>query len=244
MRENTMPKVTYNDPKVSKLYGSFTKTLRLKIKGESVKFVLGAEYPVMYGLHWIDRKPFACPRVNQESDCPRCKEGFDLLADLKKQKLDEKSKEYKDLKQKAMGYLPDIKYYYPIFATGGSFGRGAYILEATKMSYDRFGDLQSKGKDILNLHWQLDRTNKPGSYYTLDDIVEAYELTAEELEDIAKVAETDIDASMNYPSILDYYSQSVSDEVAEVEGMDNIDDIDDLLKKDKKNANRVEESGL
>lgn len=244
MKENAMPKVTYNDPKVSKLYGSFTKTLRLKIKGESVKFVLGAEYPVMYGLHWIDRKPFACPRVNQEGECPRCKEGFDLLADLKKQKLDEKSKEYKDLKDKAMGHLPDIKYYYPIFATGGSFDRGTYILETTKMSYDRFGDLQSKGKDILNLHWQLDITKKPGSYYQLDDIVEAYELTEEESEALAKVAETDIDASMNYPSIFEYYNQSAADEEAEVENMENVQDIDDLLKKDKKNANKVEESPL
>lgn len=196
-----MPRVTYNDPKVQKLYGSYTKTLRLKTKGESIKFVLGATEPTMFGLHWLDKHPYTCERVNKEKDCAECQRGFDELKALKDMKLDVESKEYKQLKKKAMDHLPNISFYYPIFVTGGSWERGAYILETVKTIYERLGDLQSKGKDLLGLEWQLDRTEKPGSYYTLDDVGEVSGLEPEELDELQGMVDIDIDTSMNYPSL-------------------------------------------
>ena len=196
-----MPKVTYNDPKVQKLYGSYTKTLRLKTKGETIKFVLGAIEPTMYGLHWIDRHPYTCERVNNEKECPECILGFDALKALKELKLDTESKEYKKLKADAMKHLPNISFYYPIFVTGGSWDRGSYVLETVKTVYERLGDLQDKGKDLLGLEWQLDRTEKPGKYYVLDDVGEAPELTPDELDDLQSVVDIDIDVSMNYPAL-------------------------------------------
>lgn len=235
-----MPKVTYNDPKVSKLYGNQVKTLRLKVTGESVKFVLGDEFPVMYGLHWINKKPFACPRVNQEQECPRCKEGFERLAEFREQKLDKESKEYKELKRKTMNYLPDIKYYYPIFATGGSVARGVYLLEATKITYDRFGNLKNKGKDILNLHWQIDKVNAP-VYFQTDDIDEPTEMTVEELEELKIIAKADLESFMNYPSISEYYG----DNTLVDERVEDLSDsaIENLGASDKKKE-KVTESPL
>lgn len=203
-----MPKVSYNDPKVQKLYGGYTKTLRLKTKGETIKFVLGATEPTMYGLHWFDRKPYQCDRVNKEKDCKECQVGFDALKVLKDLKLDTESKEYKKLKKQAMDHLPNINFYYPIFVTGGSWDRGAYVLETVKTIYQRFGDLQDKGKDLLGLEWQIDRTEKPGSYYILDDVGELPQLTADELEELQLVTEMDIDQSMNYPTLEERESEA------------------------------------
>lgn len=31
------------------------------------------------GSHWIDRRPYTCPRVSGEGDCPVCQLGFDLI---------------------------------------------------------------------------------------------------------------------------------------------------------------------
>jgi len=216
-----MPKVGYNDPRVSKLYGGNAKTVRLKTKGQTVKFVLGNETPTMYGLHWIDKKPFACPRVNDDTSCPRCQEGFAMLSDLKEMELDKESKEYKAIKKKAMDKLPQISFYYPVLVSGGGVvDPGTYLLEVTKTVYERFGALKEKGKDLLGLVWDLTRTEKPGSYYSLDDVGVAPELSAEDLEELGKIGEMDIDGSMNYASIETVYGadgKRVTEDDAEFE---------------------------
>lgn len=237
-----MPKVSYNDPKVAKLYGSGAKTIRFKTKGQFVKFVLGSSIPTMYGLHWIDKKAYSCPRVNEEKECVRCQEGFDLLVKVKEENLDKESKEFKAAKKTAMDKLPNISFYYPIFSVEGSFGTGAFLLETVKTVYQRFGDLEGKGKDLMGLLWQIDRTEKPGNYYTLDDVGDAPELSAEDLEELTKVADIDIDASMNYVSINDYYAEHRNVELKE--GEEEFDpesnSISDLM-KDKESEEGEEE---
>ena len=237
-----MPKVGYNDPRVNKLYGGFAKTIRLKKLGQKVNFILGETDPVMYGLHWMDKKAYTCPRVNEEAECQRCQKGFDLLAGLKEKNLDSESKEYKALKKEALDKLPQISFYYPVFVTGGSFDRGAYLLEVTKTSYERLGALQAKGKDLLGLLWELERTEKPGSYYELDDVGELPDLTEEEAEELVKIAELDIDSTMSYPHIDDYYEDS--NEVEIKEGEEVLDDksINEMFKKDGDSEDSDEES--
>lgn len=203
-----MPKVKYNDPKVAKLFGGSAKTIRLKTKGQKVRFILGDDTPTMYGLHWLDRKAYSCPRVNSEKSCPRCEEGYELLRELKELNLEKDSKEYKEKKNKAMDKLPNISFYYPVLVVGGEgFEKGAFLVETVKTIYERFGDLQKKGKKLLDLVWELERTEKPGSYYALDDVatVDSVEVTPEHLEDLNKLSEIDIDSTMSYESILGYY---------------------------------------
>lgn len=236
-----MPKVSYNDPRVKKLYSSGFKPLKLESKNDSIKFILGDAEPTMFGLHWVDvdgkPRPYFCPRVVQEKECSKCNEGFDLFSDLKSKKLDKESKEYKVLHKKASDKMAKINFYYPVFVFEGSADRGAYVLEVTKTVFDRFGELASKKGNLMDLTFQLDRTEKPGSgYYSLDDINYPYQLTEEEAEELRKIAETDLESSFNYKSIDEYTGlDDVDIDAEEPESLDefikhpeSLDDVEPL----------------
>ena len=45
------------------------------------------------GSHWINSKPHACPRVWDNSDCPICQYGFDLLKECKEQRASDDRKQ-------------------------------------------------------------------------------------------------------------------------------------------------------
>lgn len=45
------------------------------------------------GQHWINDKPHGCPRVWDNSDCPVCSIGFDLLKECKEKKADDERKQ-------------------------------------------------------------------------------------------------------------------------------------------------------
>jgi hypothetical protein len=60
-----------------------------QIKGGKAKQGMDQFY-VTHGNHWFGDKPHACPRVWDDTECPICKFGFDLLKDEKISKDDQK----------------------------------------------------------------------------------------------------------------------------------------------------------
>lgn len=41
------------------------------------------QFFVQQGVHWVDRRPYPCPRVTDGSDCPMCSTGFELFEQTK-----------------------------------------------------------------------------------------------------------------------------------------------------------------
>lgn len=39
-------------------------------------------FVIPHGTHWLNNKPYACPRVTNGEDCPACQTGFDLIKDI------------------------------------------------------------------------------------------------------------------------------------------------------------------
>lgn len=42
---------------------------------------MGDLYYYQAGQHWIDKRPYECPRIHDEAECPICQLGFDLMAE-------------------------------------------------------------------------------------------------------------------------------------------------------------------
>jgi hypothetical protein len=53
------------------------------IRGGAAKHGMENQFFIQHANHWIDNKPYACPRVWDGTDCPFCSFGFDLLKDEK-----------------------------------------------------------------------------------------------------------------------------------------------------------------
>lgn len=67
-------------------------------------------YSVRVGQHWINNKPYTCPRVHDGTDCPYCAHGFALLSETDDQE---------QRKQIVRAYLPKeahvVNVYFPAF---------------------------------------------------------------------------------------------------------------------------------
>ncbi len=50
------------------------------------------DFYVTHGEHWIDKRPYACPRVVDEDECSLCTVGFELLQEAKEAGADKKKR--------------------------------------------------------------------------------------------------------------------------------------------------------
>lgn len=50
---------------------------------------MGVQCFIQHGQHWVGNKPYACPRIYNNSECPLCSIGFELYKELKNERLDD-----------------------------------------------------------------------------------------------------------------------------------------------------------
>lgn len=67
---------------------------------------------VTHGEHWINNKPYACPRVINNEECELCSTGFELL---KRAKADNKPKQVSEAIRKQ--WMPSTSYYINVLFT-------------------------------------------------------------------------------------------------------------------------------
>lgn len=86
------------------------------IKGDKVKGGVASasmdNFFITHGEHWINNKPYPCPRVCSNEDCALCNTGFELL---KKGKADNKPKNVMDALRSQ--WMPSTSYYVNILFT-------------------------------------------------------------------------------------------------------------------------------
>lgn len=209
-----MPKMPYGDPRAAQAFGgNRSKITKLEKKDEFSTFKLIDPEPEMIGVHWVNKKPYTCPRVNQDSQipCARCQEGFEILKE-RNQLMDKgNSKEddtVKALKEKANAKLPQVKFYYKaIFLDGAGKGTVGFF-EAGKTVYDELGRYVEQGLDLLSAKWRVQRTEQ-NPYYSLQNLGPAPELTEKQESDALKLLPASAEVQMNLKPLPEDYRSSV-----------------------------------
>jgi hypothetical protein len=86
------------------------------LKGDKIKGSVAKEswdnFFITHGEHWINGKPYPCPRVSANEECELCNTGFELL---KKAKADNKPKEFSATIRNQ--WMPSTGYYVNIYFT-------------------------------------------------------------------------------------------------------------------------------
>ena len=86
------------------------------MKGDKIKGGVASasmdNFFITHGEHWINNKPYPCPRVCSNEDCALCNTGFELL---KKGKADNKQKPVMDALRSQ--WMPSTSYYVNILFT-------------------------------------------------------------------------------------------------------------------------------
>jgi len=167
--------------------------LELKSKGEKLKIRLASSDYYYEGKHFFqkenkDWEVTSCPRVNNELDCKYCEEYFAI----KKQMKEETDKAKLDaLDKKARMVKANIAFYYPALDRETGL---AGIFKTTLMIRLAFEEQVKDGVDILNFDFIVKRTEKPGSYYSLDrvDSADTSKLTKEEKAELEKAQKMNI----------------------------------------------------
>lgn len=164
--------------------------LELKSKGEKVKFRLASDDYHYEGKHFIKQENgdwlvSPCPRVNNNMECHYCEQYFAILNDIKKAKASKDAQAEKTLDKEKQKVKPTIAFYYPVLDRETGM---AAIFKTTLMIRLAFEEQKDNGVSLLDYDFIVTRTEKPGSYYSLDrvDSAETPELTEDEKVELLK----------------------------------------------------------
>jgi len=175
--------------------------VRLKSKGEKIKFRLASGNFSYVGKHYIQCQDGSweiteCPRIMKQEECILCDKFFDAKRVLK---MDETNKEAKADEKK---YNPSIEFYYWIIDREDSQLKVLQTTTGVRGQIDMIAkDLEEQESSIFAFDLQLTRTEKAGSYYVLDRVDSSLtqELTEEEKAKVKEAEETDVATVVKNP---------------------------------------------
>lgn len=134
------------------------KYLRLKAKGEKIKFLI-AKTPHYETKHWIsDRESVLCDRYNgqgKQAKCQWCEKHKDLLAlaGNDKKKIDAANK-----------FRATTSFFYPILNLNND---EPVIFQTTPSIHWTIVGYKEDGVDVFGCAWSVERTEDPGNYYAV-----------------------------------------------------------------------------
>lgn len=101
-------------------------------------------YDYRAGTHWIENRPYECPRLHDGVECPYCQLGFDLIGE---------TEDKEQRRQLAKTYLPRevraINIYFPPFKTNPPEVRGKvfWMAVSQKSIYQLFDECLKRNED-------------------------------------------------------------------------------------------------
>ena len=137
------PKVGPNDTFKAKAFVLPPYAKGDELAGGEAETSMDEVFFIQTGLHWINKRPYPCPRVFDNDDCPMCNLGF---------KLFQETSDKDARKEIARNYLPNTKYavnlYFPDTKTNPEELRGKVVyFNAPKTIYDIMEDCIIKDDD-------------------------------------------------------------------------------------------------
>lgn len=136
------------------------------------------DWAVTVGDHWIDKKPYPCPRIYDGGQCPICEVGFTILRELK-----ENNAPKEELSKTAKLWLPQTKWmvniYFPTIKINPDDLQGTVkFMQLPKTIYDKMeaclmADGPGNDTDQPEAHgvffWYDDQCTIPGGFqFSLD----------------------------------------------------------------------------
>lgn len=150
--------------------------IRLKAKGDKVKFLIASK-PHYETKHWIgDRETVLCEKYNSDdkkAKCQNCQEW---------QKQLEAAGEDKKKVEQANKLKPSVTFYYPILDLKQNIS--AIFQTAPSVHWTIVGYAEEK-VDVFACAWTVERTEEPGNYYVTRRL-DAVKLNEEQEEELAK----------------------------------------------------------
>ncbi len=170
--------------------------LELKSKGEKVLIRFASSNYYYEGKHFTQQKNgewdvAMCPRVNNEVECENCNQYFEIRKQIKQAKADKDAEAEKSLDKLSRKVKPNIAFYYPVLDRES---HTAAIFRTSLMIRLALEEKVNEGVDILNVDFTVKRTEKAGSYYSLErvDSSETPKLTKEEKAELELAKETNV----------------------------------------------------
>jgi len=163
----------------------------LKSKGQKVTLRL-LDSPYYDAKHFIQEESgwsvFSCPRIMTEGFCQECDDFFKAAKELKKltieKKLDDaKKKELEAIKKK---YNAALSFYYPAIDRDTEL----FMIFKTTLGVRLQIDTEfNNGIHVLEYSYVIERTEKPGSYYSITRLPEVKKFTDKEEDELKRFSE-------------------------------------------------------
>ena len=169
------------------------KYLRLKAKGDKVKFLI-ANTPHFETKHWIgDRESVLCDKYNGQGKtavCGNCDTYKMMLAEAGDNEA--KLKEANKLK-------PQVTFFYPVLDLNTN---EPVIFQTSPSVHWTIVGYKEDGVDVFNCAWAVERTEEPGKYYEVRRL-DSIKLSKEQLEALEKAKQIVLSKGQVSTSIVD-----------------------------------------
>ena len=170
-----MPEAKFDNRNLN-LPTSTGKYIKLKAKGDKIKFLI-ASTPHYETKHWLsDQEAVLCEKYNSEDKMAKCQycEAY--------QKNLEAAGEDKDKVKAANKMKPQVSFYYPILNFKDNV---AGIFQTTQSVHWTIVGYAEDGVDVFGCVWSVERTEDPGNYYATRRL-DPVKLTAEQRLELEK----------------------------------------------------------